>query len=79
MIGARPILERFSYIARQLAGGYPRTCRELAVALEVCDKTVLRDIEFMRDRLRLPIASSPRGYIFTEKLHLCPLCQRRQG
>jgi len=36
------------------AGAFPN-CRKLADELEVSTKTIQRDIDFMRDRLGLPI------------------------
>ena len=39
---------------RLIAGGFPN-CSKLARELEVSTKTIQRDIEFMRDRLGLPI------------------------
>jgi predicted DNA-binding transcriptional regulator YafY len=51
------------------AGNYPN-CRKLAALLEVSEKTVGRDIEFMRSRLELPIAYHEQkfGYYYTEKV-----------
>ena len=39
---------------RLIAGGFPN-CSELARELEVSTKTIQRDIEFMQDRLNMPI------------------------
>jgi predicted DNA-binding transcriptional regulator YafY len=81
MIAAtRPPLARFRAIAALLAGGRHLTARSIAERLEVSHKTVMRDLEFMRDRLNLPIATdgcpyTPQsGYYFSSPVYLCPLC-----
>ena len=64
----RPPLERMLRIHQALqAGGYPNT-PELARDLEVSTKSVQRDLDFMRDRLHLPIAHNreKNGYEFVE-------------
>ncbi len=48
-------------------GSYPN-CRTLAERLEVTDKTIQRDITFMRDELQLPLE-------YDEKLHGYTYCQ----
>ncbi|MBI2061509.1 MAG: WYL domain-containing protein [Nitrospirae bacterium] len=56
----RPPLERFWIIHRSLRAGRTEdgerpSCTSLARLLEVSTKTVQRDIDFMRDRLKAPI------------------------
>ena len=51
----RPPMERMWRIHQEVSGGGYPNCRRLSVELEVSAKTVMRDIEFMRDRLGLPL------------------------
>lgn len=48
----RPPLERMIALARMLRSGKPFNCRSAAQALEIDAKTIGRDLEFLRDRLR---------------------------
>ena len=54
-------------------GAFPN-CRTLAERLEVTDKTVQRDISFMRDELGLPLEydRSMHGYTYTSGVDECP-------
>ena len=49
------------------AGDFPN-CRKISDELEVSSKTIQRDIDFMRDRLGLPIEYDPLrfGFHYTE-------------
>lgn len=62
------------------AGRFPNTTT-LARALEVSTKSVQRDIEFMRDRMGLPIAydGSRFGYHYTQKVEAFPTLQITEG
>lgn len=62
------------------AGGFPNATR-LAAELEVSTKSVHRDIEFMRDRLGLPLEYDPRraGYYYTETVSSFPALQITEG
>jgi predicted DNA-binding transcriptional regulator YafY len=78
---SRPPLERMMRIHRSLAdGGYPNQTR-LAAELEVTTKTIQRDLDFMRDRLQLPIEFDPRrnGYHYTEEVEAFPTLQISEG
>lgn len=57
-----------------LAGRYPN-CRKLGEQLEVSDKTIQRDIDFMRDELRLPVEydQAQHGYCYTEDVSQFPV------
>lgn len=72
---SRPPIERFRKIAR-ITTQEPTSSRILAVELEVSSKTIERDIEFMRDRLNLPIQATGKGF-FMAHCELCPLCAGR--
>jgi predicted DNA-binding transcriptional regulator YafY len=66
----RPPLERMKNIYGWLQDGeYPNCCRIVA-EFEVGRKTALRDIEFLRDRMGLPIEydGRRRGYYFTRRV-----------
>ncbi len=59
---------------------YPNTTT-LAQHFEVHRRTVARDIEYMRDQLRAPIAYDPakRGYYYTEATYSLPIIQITEG
>lgn len=61
-------------------GRHPNA-RTLARELEVSAKSVLRDLDFMRDRLGLPIAYDDRrwGYFYTEDVSAFPTLQITEG
>jgi proteasome accessory factor B len=77
----RPPMERMWRIHQELsAGGYPN-CQGLAVDLEVSAKTVMRDVEFMRDRLGLPLAydAVKHGFHYTAPVRDFPVMKVSQG
>jgi len=61
-------------------GGYPNATT-LAHQLEVCTKSIQRDLEFMRDRLELPIQydGSRFGFFYTEPVKAFPTLQITEG
>jgi len=78
---SRPPLERMLRIHQTLqAGGFPNASK-LAVEAEVSTKTIHRDIEFMRDRLNLPIAydAAQFGYHYTGEVNGFPSMQITEG
>ena len=62
------------------SGGYPNATT-LAHQLEVCTKSIQRDLEFMRDRLELPIQydGSRFGFFYTEPVKAFPTLQITEG
>lgn len=62
------------------AGRYPNATK-LAAEIEVVTKTIHRDIEFMRDRMGLPIEYDSRkfGYHYTEEVNAFPTLQITEG
>lgn len=62
------------------AGQYPNATK-LAAEIEVVTKTIHRDIEFMRDRMGLPIEYDSRkfGYHYTEEVNAFPTLQITDG
>jgi predicted DNA-binding transcriptional regulator YafY len=78
---SRPPLARMMRMHERLkAGRYPN-CRKLADELEVSSKTVQRDIDFMRDRLGLPIAYDQLhfGFYYTEPVAHFPNIEISEG
>src|SRR6202040_3305774 len=78
---SRPPLERMMRMhARLQAGRYPN-CRKLAEELEVSSKTVQRDLDFMRDRLGLPIEYDQLhfGFYYTEPVASFPNVEISEG
>jgi predicted DNA-binding transcriptional regulator YafY len=78
---SRPPLERMMRIHQAIASGkYPNATR-LAAEIEVVTKTIHRDIDFMRDRLGLPIEydGSKYGYYYTEEVSAFPTLQITEG
>jgi proteasome accessory factor B len=62
------------------AGAFPN-CRKLADELEVSTKTIQRDIDFMRDRLGLPIEYDQLhfGFVYTEPVTSFPSIEVSEG
>ena len=78
---SRPPLERMLRIHQALqAGDYPNAST-LARQIEVATKTIHRDIEFMRDRLNLPIEfdAAKNGYHYTGEVSAFPTMQITEG
>src|SRR5438876_6817287 len=78
---SRPPLERMLKIHQAIkAGKYPNASA-LARELEVSTKSVHRDLEFMRDRLELPLEydASRFGYYYTEEVNAFPTLQITEG
>lgn len=74
---ARPVLARLQHISAAFTIRKRTTVGMLAEELEVSDKTISRDIEFMRNHLALPIEADQDGYYFGEEVKLCRCCSRR--
>jgi len=77
----RPPLERMMHIHPAISEGNYPNATTLAKEIEVVIKTIGRDIEFMRDRLGLPIAYDTRkwGYYYTEEVSSFPTLQITEG
>jgi proteasome accessory factor B len=65
---ARPPLERMSRLHELIQSQTYPNCTSLAEELEVSRKTIQRDLDFMRDRLGLPIAYDGQrfGFYYTK-------------
>jgi predicted DNA-binding transcriptional regulator YafY len=81
MLHSRPPLERMLRIHQALQSGKFPNASTLAREIEVATKTIHRDIEFMRDRLGLPIEFNPakNGYAYTEEVSAFPNFQITEG
>jgi proteasome accessory factor B len=78
---SRPPLERMMRIHTRLKAGDFPNCRKIADELEVSSKTIQRDIDFMRDRLGLPIEYDPLrfGFYYTEEVDSFPSIEVSEG
>jgi proteasome accessory factor B len=78
---SRPPLERMSKLHALLqAGEYPN-CASIAREFEISKKTAQRDLDFMRDRLSLPIAYDARkfGFYYTRPVDSLPSLDVSEG
>src|SRR6476620_5165781 len=78
---SRPPLERMLRIHQAIQSGKFPNASTLARELEVSTKSIHRDIEFMRDRLDLPVEYDGRrfGYHYTEEVSAFPTVQITEG
>jgi proteasome accessory factor B len=74
-------MERMWRIHQVLSGGAHPNCTGLSAELEVSAKTVMRDIEFMRDRLGLPLEydAVKHGFRYTAAVRDFPTMKVSQG
>lgn len=68
-------IERIYHIHEAVRSGRLPNCSKLAKELEVTSKTVQRDINFMRDRLQLPLQydDQAHGYRYTDDVSSFPV------
>ena len=78
---SRPPLARMMQLHAQLQARKFPNCRKLAHELEVSEKTIQRDIEFMRYQLGLPIEYDQLhfGFVYTERVTAFPSIQVSEG
>jgi len=78
---SRPPLARMMRLHERLKAGAFPNCRKLADELEVSTKTIQRDIDFMRDRLGLPIEYDQLhfGFVYTEPVTSFPSIEVSEG
>jgi proteasome accessory factor B len=78
---SRPPLERMLRIHQALQSGKFPNASTLVREIEVATKTIHRDIEFMRDRLNLPIEFNParNGYFYNGEVSAFPTLQITEG
>jgi predicted DNA-binding transcriptional regulator YafY len=78
---ARPPLERMLRIHQAIQAGNHPNATTLAQEMEVSAKSIHRDLEFMRDRLDLPLEyeAAHGGYHYTEAVSAFPTLQITEG
>ncbi|GAB1487950.1 WYL domain-containing protein [Opitutaceae bacterium] len=78
---SRPPIARMLRIHEELRRGRLVNCTGLARDLEVCRKTVVRDLAFMRDQLDLPVEFDPhlQAYRYTHPVAAFPTVQVTEG
>jgi proteasome accessory factor B len=78
---SRPPLERMLRIHQAIQSGRHPNAVSLALELEVSSKSIHRDLEFMRDRLQLPLQydNLHKGYYYTEEVSNFPTLQITEG
>ncbi|PZR70948.1 MAG: DNA-binding protein [Chthoniobacterales bacterium] len=78
---SRPPLQRMMRLHAALKSHHFPNCQKIAAELEVSPKTIQRDIEFMRDRLGLPIDyhSGRFGYYYSEPVTAFPNIEVSEG
>ena len=81
VLHSRPPLERMLRIHQAVQSGKFPNASILAAELEVSTKSIHRDLEFMRDRLDLPVEYDARrfGYHYTEEVSAFPTLQITEG
>ena len=77
----RPPMERMWRIHQEVSGGGFPNCQGLSLDLEVSAKTVMRDVEFMRDRLGLPLEydAVKHGFHYSAPVRDFPVMKVSQG
>jgi predicted DNA-binding transcriptional regulator YafY len=78
---SRPPLERMLRIHQALQSGKFPNASSLAREIEVASKTIHRDMEFMRDRMNLPIEfdAAHNGYYYNGEVNAFPTLQITEG
>ena len=78
---SRPPWERMLRIHQAIQAGSHPNATSLARQLEVSTKSVHRDLEFMRDRLQLPLQYDPKlnGYFYIQEVSAFPTLQITEG
>ncbi len=68
-------------IHEELRRGSLVNCTQLSRTLEVCRKTIVRDLAFMRDQLDLPVEFDARiqAYRYTHPVNAFPTVQVTEG
>jgi predicted DNA-binding transcriptional regulator YafY len=81
LLRSRPPLERMLRIHQALQSGKFPNASSLASEIEVTSKTIHRDIEFMRDRMNLPIQfdGGHNGYFYNGEVSAFPTLQITEG
>lgn len=77
----RPAIERMLRIHQELKRGLYPNCSTLARQLEVSAKTIARDMDFIRDRMLMPVEYHPskHGYYYTREVESLPTIDISEG
>ena len=77
----RPPLDRMLRIHQALKSGSYPNASGLSKEMEVCSKSIHRDFDFMRDRLKLPLEfdGARNGWYYTEAVSAFPTLQITEG
>src|SRR5687767_11605071 len=80
-LSARPPMERMLRIHHAIQAGTFPNASKLAADMEVCTKSIHRDLEFMRDRLELPLEYDEKkfGYYYCQEVGAFPSFQISEG
>lgn len=73
-VGRRSVIVRWREIITLLQAKGPLTATEIGGELETSAKTIYRDMDYLRDRLQLPIVSDDSGFHLMKSITLCPVC-----
>ena len=78
---SRPPLARMLQVHEHLQTGRRTNCRTLAETLEVSKRTILRDLDFMRDQLGLPIEydHAAHGFFYSREVVQFPTVKISEG
>jgi proteasome accessory factor B len=78
---SRPPLERMMKIHQAIQSGKFPNATSLASELEISTKSIHRDLEFMRDRMELPLEynKARNGYFYTQEVTAFPTLQITEG
>ena len=78
---SRPPLERMLRIHQAIQAGNHPNATSLSRQLEVSTKSIHRDLEFMRDRLQLPLEYDAKhnGYFYTQEVSAFPTLHITEG
>ncbi len=79
--GSRPPFERMMRIHQAIQSGKLPNAARLAAELEVSAKSIHRDLEFMRDRMLLPLEYDQvkHGFYYTQEVSAFPTMQISEG
>ena len=77
----RPAIERMLRVHNELKAGSFPNCSSMAKEMEVSTKTISRDIDFMRDRMLMPIEydATLHGYYYTREVESMPTIDISEG
>ena len=79
--GSRPPFERMMRIHQAIQSGKMPNAAKLAAEMEVSTKSIHRDLDFMRDRMGLPLEYDKvrHGFYYTEEVSAFPTVQISEG